>query len=172
MNFLMIFLRFIHIFSGVFWVGSTFFLVSFVQPTVVATGAEGQKFMQHLAFRTRFTASMIGVGILTVLSGLTMYWRITDFQWKLISTSYATVLGLGGIAGILAFGAGYYLINRPTQRMKALAVAMGASEGPPTPDQLAEMRSLGNAVAQGGRVTATLMALALLGMALAQYIIY
>ncbi len=99
-----------------------------------------------------------------------MYWHIIDFQWKYISSSYASVLGLGGIAGLLAFATGYYLVNRPTQRMKALGDAMRASGGAPTPDQLAEMGSLGKSVAQGGQITAVLMALALVAMSVAQYI--
>jgi len=54
--------------------------------------------------------------------------------------------------------------------MKALGVAMGATGVAPTPDQLAEMESLGKSVAQGGQITAVLMALALVAMSVAQYI--
>ena len=45
MAILIIVLRIIHIFSGVFWVGFAFFNIGFLQPTVKATGAEGQKTM-------------------------------------------------------------------------------------------------------------------------------
>ncbi|MGB3716048.1 MAG: hypothetical protein WA996_16605 [Candidatus Promineifilaceae bacterium] len=37
----MVILRLIHIVSGIFWAGATFFLVGFVSPAVQATGLEG-----------------------------------------------------------------------------------------------------------------------------------
>lgn len=66
---LMIVMRIIHNISGVFGAGTAFFMISFVASTVIATGAEGQKFMQQLALRSRFTTAMLAVAVLTVLSG-------------------------------------------------------------------------------------------------------
>jgi uncharacterized membrane protein len=50
---LIIILRIIHIFSGVFWVGVSFFNIGFLQPTIRATGAEGQAVMRRLSQKTR-----------------------------------------------------------------------------------------------------------------------
>ena len=38
---LMISMRIIHIFAGVFWAGTSFFMLSFVTPSMIATGADG-----------------------------------------------------------------------------------------------------------------------------------
>jgi uncharacterized membrane protein len=171
MNFLMIAMRIIHIFSGVFWVGTSFFMISFVTPSVIATGAEGQKFMQQLAFRTRFTTAMLGVAVLSVLSGLVMYWQIFEFRVNALSTGYGLLLTLGAIAAFIAFLTGYFMQNRTTAKMKALFESITASGGPPSPEQQAEMRSLSAAVTRGGQVTSVFLALALLGMSIAQYVV-
>ncbi len=171
MNFLMISMRIIHIFAGVFWVGTSFFMISFVTPSVIATGAEGQKFMQQLAFRTRFTTAMMAVAVLSVLSGLVMYWEIFEFRLNALSTGYGLVLTLGAIAGFIAFLSGYFMQNRITGKMKALSAAIAAADGPPTPEQQAEMKALGETVARGGQVTSVFLALALLGMSIAQYVV-
>ena len=47
-------LRFVHIFSAIFWVGTTLFLVLFLEPTVRSLGPDGGKFMQRLLGGTRF----------------------------------------------------------------------------------------------------------------------
>jgi uncharacterized membrane protein len=131
MNVLMIVMRIIHIFSGVFWAGTAFFMISFVAPSVIATGAEGQMFMQQLAFQSRFTTAMLAVAVLTVLSGLVMYWQIFEFQLRALSTGYGLMLTLGAVAGFIGFLTGYFMQNRITQRMKAISATIAASGGHP-----------------------------------------
>jgi uncharacterized membrane protein len=172
MNYLMISMRIIHIFAGVFWAGTSFFMLSFVSPAVIATGAEGQKFMQQLAFRTRFTTAMMGVAILTVLSGLVMYWQIFNFRLSALSSGYGLMLTLGAIAGFIGLLTGYFLQNRITVKMKALSESIAAAGGPPTPEQQAEMKSLSETVTRGGQITSVSLALALLGMSVAQYVFF
>lgn len=172
MNFLMISMRIIHIFAGVFWVGTSFFMISFVTPAVIATGAEGQKFMQQLAFRTRFSTAMMGVAVLTVLSGLVMYWQIFEFRLNALSTGYGLMLTLGAIAGLIGFFTGYFLQNRTIRRMKDISSSIATSGGPPSPEQQAEMKSLSETVSRGGQITSVFLALALLGMSVAQYVYF
>jgi hypothetical protein len=52
--------------------------------------------------------------------------------------------------------------------MQALTAEIATAGGPPTPDQLAEMGILGKRLAVGGRITATLLTLALIGMSAAE----
>lgn len=172
MNYLMILMRIIHIFAGVFWAGTAFFMISFVTPTVIATGAEGQKFMQQLAFRTRFTTAMMGVAILTVLSGLVMYWQIFNFRLSALSNGYGLLLTLGAIAGFIGFLTGYFMQNRNTQKMKVLSESFASAEAPPTAEQQEEMKSLAATVSRGSQITAVFLALSLLGMSIAQYVFF
>jgi uncharacterized membrane protein len=172
MNYLMISMRIIHIFSGVFWAGTSFFMLSFVTPSVIATGAEGQKFMQQLAFRTRFTTAMMAVAILSVLSGLVMYWEIFEFRLSALSYGYGLMLTLGAVAGFIALLTGYFMQNRITNKMKTLSLTIAASGGPPSPEQQAELKSLSETVSRGSQVTSVFLALALLGMSIAQYVYF
>jgi len=103
MNVLMIVLRVIHIFSGVFWVGVSFFNLGFLQPTVQATGNEGQKVMQHLTSHTRFTVTAYTAATLTLLSGWIMYWNLFGFRLSVLSLGYGLFLTIGGIAGTIAW---------------------------------------------------------------------
>jgi uncharacterized membrane protein len=171
-NYLMITMRIIHIFSGVFWAGTSFFMLSFVTPTVIATGQEGQKFMQQLAFRSRFTTAMLAVAILSVLSGLVMYWEIFEFRLTALSSGYGLMLTLGAIAGLIGFFTGYFMQNRTTRKMKLLSSTITDSGAPPSPEQQAEMKSLSETVAKGGQITSVFLALALLGMSVAQYFFF
>jgi hypothetical protein len=81
---LIIVLRVIHIFSGVFWVGFAFFNYGFLQPTVKATGAEGQKTMQYLTQKTRLLSAVYATATLTMLSGLILYWIFLGFRFSAI----------------------------------------------------------------------------------------
>ncbi len=172
MNFLMISMRIIHIFASVFWAGTSFFMLSFVTPTVIATGAEGQKFMKQLAFRTRFTTAMMAVAILSVLSGLVMYWELFEFRLNTLSSGYGLMLTLGAIAGFIGFLTGYFMQNRTTKKMKKLSLSIAATGEPPSPEQQAELKSLSETVSRGSQITSVFLALALLGMSIAQYVYF
>src|SRR2546426_11384094 len=71
----MILLRVIHILSGVFWAGATFFLVGFLQPVVAASGPEGGRLMQRLTSQKRFQMAMPVAAGVTILSSLAPYCR-------------------------------------------------------------------------------------------------
>src|SRR2546428_4872640 len=94
----MILLRVIHILSGVFWAGATFFLVGFLQPVVAASGPEGGRLMQRLTSQKRFQMAMPVAAGLTILSGLALYGRVSagvQIAW----TTSGTGLVLAGSSG-------------------------------------------------------------------------
>ncbi len=161
-------LRIIHIFSGVFWAGGSFFILSFVQPTANATGEEGQRFVQHMTTRTRFGTAMAGVAILTTLSGLWMYWRIFGFQLGAFATGYGVMLSIGALAGIGGLISGLVLQGLPLQRVIAIGKEIAAAGGPPAHEKLAEIQGLVARIQRGAQLTATLLAIALLFMAAAE----
>src|SRR5436309_9725387 len=76
-NVTMVVLRLIHILSGIFWVGTTFFLVGFLQPVIAQSGPEGGRFAQRLMSQKRFQAAMSVAAGLTILSGLVLYGRVS-----------------------------------------------------------------------------------------------
>lgn len=172
MDILVAVLSLVHIFSGVFWVGTSFFAISFINPAVQALGDDGQKFMRHLAFKTRFSITMLSVALLTVLSGLIMYWNISGFRSGWITSGYGVMLTLGAVFGFLGLASGYFMQFRNVQAMKALSAELQSGGGPPSPEQMQRMQSLSESVSRGGRITTVLLAIALIGMSTAQYVTF
>ena len=171
MDSLMVVMRLVHIFSGVFWVGVTLFMVSFLEPTIEATGEAGKKFMQHLSTRTRFSSAMAVVAVLTVVSGFIMYWRLSGFRLGWVSSGYGLFLTIGSIAGIIAFFSGFLIQSRSINQLKVVGAQIQASGGPPSAEQIDEMSVLSERISKGGVISAILMSIALVGMSLAQYIV-
>ena len=73
MYILLILLRLIHVFAGVFWAGTAFAMSSQITPAVKASGEAGVKFMQQLGIKSNFSPVMGMAATLTFLSGLIMY---------------------------------------------------------------------------------------------------
>ena len=168
MDWLTILLRIIHIFSGVFWAGTTFFFVAFLSPSVNATAPEGSKVMGYLIQRTRYVNVITLAAVLNPISGLWMYWN--EFHFNAFTSSYGWGLSLGGLAGLIAAGVGL-LVTRPAAvKMGELGKKIQAAGGPPTPDQMKQLQLLGGKLASGARLTAILLTLALLGMSTARYL--
>src|SRR5437899_12241622 len=102
-NVTMVVLRLIHILSGIFWVGTTFFLVGFLQPVVAQSGPECGRFAQRLMSQKRFQAAMSVAAGLTILSGLVLYGRgCSGFQQAWVASVPGPVPSLGGRASTAA----------------------------------------------------------------------
>ncbi|MFQ5419025.1 MAG: hypothetical protein ACE5EY_01550 [Anaerolineae bacterium] len=159
----MIILRLIHIFCAIFWVGTTLFMVGFLETAVQASGPEGGKVMQKLVGSTRFPLVIAIAGWLTVLSGLWMYWQMTGFHAAVMFDTRLP-LTLGAIAGIAAGIVGTVIQGRASGQLAALGQEMAAQTEPPSPEQLAALGGLQATLKRGGRLNAVLMALAVIGM--------
>lgn len=162
-------LRIIHIFSGVFWVGFAFFNMGFLQPTVKATGAEGQKTMQYLTQKTRLLSTVYTTATLTMLSGLVMYGMISGFRPAFIRSGYGIVLTTGSIAGIIAWIYAAIVIRDIFNRMRIIGQAIQAQGGPPSPEQATQLQALVARLGKVGQVALVFLVIALLGMSIAQY---
>ncbi len=98
----MLWLRLVHILAGVFWVGSAVFMAAIVLPAARAAGAEGGVFMERLMQQPRTRAALGAAMLLTVLSGLALYGRLSGgFARGWVTSPKGLALGLGAIATIL-----------------------------------------------------------------------
>lgn len=170
MNLLMIVLRIIHIFSGIFWVGVSVFNIGFLQPTVQATDGEGQKVMQYLTSQTRFTTTVYTTATLSLISGWLMYWRLFEFRLAALASGYGLMLTIGGIAGTLAWIIAMFVIRRIISDMGAVGAAIRTQGTPPSPEQSSQMQALGARMTTMGQWGVALMTLAVLGMSTARYV--
>jgi uncharacterized membrane protein len=167
---LIITLRVIHIFGGMFWVGFAFFNIGFLQPTVKATGVEGQKTMQYLTRKTRLLSTVYATATLTMLSGLIMYWILSGFRLAFIRSGHGLVLTVGSIAGIIAWIYAVVVIRGIFKQMQTIGEDVQAQSSPPTPDQAAQLQALAARLGKVGQVALVFLVISLLGMATARYV--
>lgn len=165
MDWLMVSLRIVHIFAGVFWVGATYTMILFVFPTVEALGDDSKKFMQHFMQGGKFSKRMAAASGLTVLSGLLMYGKLFHGLAPL-NTGSGLALTLGSLFGLLTMGMGMST-GRKTKEIQALGAEMAG--GAPKPEQVSRMAQLQASLARSGSLSAILMTLSLLGMILSEY---
>lgn len=162
-------LRLIHIFSGVFWAGVALMMAGFVNPSAKAIGPEGGKFMQQLARQNRFPSVMETTAILNILSGLWLYWLVSGgFQVNWVISKGGLALTIGGVGAIVAYGLSYVFQKPAAKRMAALGREIQAAGGPPSPEQTAEMQAQQKRLTQGGLLSAVLLAIVVVGMAVAR----
>ncbi|MGH7751712.1 MAG: hypothetical protein ACREN5_02760, partial [Gemmatimonadales bacterium] len=139
MNLLLVVMRLLHIGLGVFWVGTILFNAFFLGPAMAEAGPDGAKVMAGL-MRRRFMQIMPAVGIVTILSGLWLYWHVSGgFQAGYMRSRGGMTLGLGALAAILSFAVGITVV-RP-------AMVRATSATDPATAQAARLRA-----ARGGRI--------------------
>ena len=166
MNLLVIVLRILHIFSGVFWVGSAVFNSLFLGPAAGATAEAGQKVVAHLVTKARLTATISAAAGLTVLAGGALYWIDSQGLTSLWTRSGpGTGFGLGALFALvgLVFG---LMVGR---NMSTLVAVGSQITGKPTPQQLSKIQAAQKQLAYAGPATTVSLLLALLCMATARY---
>jgi uncharacterized membrane protein len=173
MDYFMILLRIIHIGGAVLWGGSAFFVAGFLSPAAEATAPESGTFMQYLTGKTRVSQVLSVTAILVVLSGLTMYWKLSNglnLNW--ITSGQGLGLTIGGLAGLAAAGVGLSVPARATKKIAAIGQEIQAQGGPPTQVQTEGLQAAQAGLKRGGEITAVLLVIAVLGMAAAQYLAF
>lgn len=167
MDILTIILRILHIFGGVAWVGATWMVVFFVEPTVRALGPEGGKFMNYMATTRRYPLYISAAAGITLLAGITLFgvsaWAPVWYTPRALTFLIGGLVGIaGGVVGGMTGGV--------TARMTRLGGEIAQQGKPPSPEQGSEMRSLQDRLRTFARITAVLTSLALLAMAVARYV--
>lgn len=171
MDFYLIVLRWLHILGGVFWVGSTFVFAGFLEPTIRATGEEGTKVMQHLAGKTRYVTVISIAAIVNVVAGALLYWRVSSgLSSSWLQSGYGIGITVGAVAALISAVVGFGVLSRVSRRMAAIGKEIQSQGAPPSPDQIEELGKLQERMRVGGQLNAILLAVAISGMALAQYL--
>ena len=145
--------RAIHILSGVIWAGFAVVLATLVMPNLAPEGRGA--FGQYMAKSGSRIAG--GAAALTLFSGLYLMWRL---HWG-DHSAQATTLGIGALLAIVAGIAGGAISGRAAAQLGKLT---------PGPDTAAQAAALRNRLMLGGRITATLLVLSIICMAVARYV--
>ena len=168
---LQIALRLIHVFAGVFWAGTVFFLVRFLMPALAGSGAGGQTVLQQLATKQKLGIVVPITALLTVLSGLGMYARNVVGSSGVWSHSRPGITyGVGGLAAIIALIIGATMIGPNLERVVKLQLAAKAAGRALTADEEATAARLGVRIARGTRMAAALLVITVAAMAVGRYV--
>lgn len=171
MDFVLIAMRIIHVGAAMIWFGGAIVSSFFLQPTVVALGAAGQPFMEHLMNRRKLGIFFPIVATLTVLSGAVLYWRDSDgLQLTWITSATGMAFTVGGLAAIAAFVGGAVLIGPGIAKQTAVKTELAAGDGVPTAEQRARLDRADGRLKLAGRIDMPLLLLAGLTMAVARYL--
>ncbi len=169
MNFIVLILRLIHIFSGVFWVGSALMLNFYILPAAGATADAGQRFIQHLMSRTRIQTMMAATGGATLLAGVFLYWIDSNgFTSAWMKSGAGLGFGIGAVFGLIAFVVGI-MIGRNNSMLGKIGAQI---KGEPTLEQLAQISTIRKTLGILSPINAWSLILATAFMAAARYFFF
>ena len=168
---MLILLRIIHVLFGVFWVGTAIFNAVFLIPTVRALGPAGGAVMQEIAEKRKLPIYFFISGILTVLSGIGLYWHDSaGFTNGFMHSAGGMTFGFGGLLALITLLLGIFVITPAAIRASKLGAAIAAGKKPPTPEQAAEMQGLQAKLGTMAVLAASLLTLTTIAMAVARYV--
>ena len=164
-------LRIVHILLGVIWAGTLIFVALFLEPSVREAGPDGAKVMQGI-MRRKYLTFMPWIAGLTILSGVTMYWRMSaGFNGAWVTSPIGLSLGLGGLTSLVAYLLAMLEMRRPALKAAALGAALQQNPDAPNRDAtMAEIQALRQRTSRAGRWVAALLAVAVVTMAVGRYL--
>jgi hypothetical protein len=169
-----IILRLLHISFGMFWVGSALTTSFLTLPTVRATGPVGGQFFGEFMRRNRYSNLMLVAGLVTIASGLALYWDFyVGLAWSLSRPGPETIFGLGGLVAIVVAVAANTMIPSVSKKLAEIGrsiQAAGGNGGMPASELLAERGRLSLRLARIGMANAALLVVAGALMAVGRYV--
>ena len=163
-------LRLVHIICGVFWVGGDLVYFGFIEPVARKLGPESAKFMEFLMARQKLPVALSWTSRLTVLSGALLFLRDSDmFRSAWMTSTIGIGFGIGAVLGIVAVSLGEFVLGPTANRMGVVGASI---QGAPTPEQAAELNTLGARMTKVGLIEMVLSVGALAVMATARYWIF
>ncbi len=170
MNVVMVILRIIHVFAGIFWIGVLWYNVLFLSPRVKTLGQDRGRIMQTIA-APPFPQYITGAALATALSGILMFWYTSaGFDRAWLATSNGIVLAIGALLGLYVVVEGFIVVRPAGLRMAELGRQAASAGGPPNPVVMREMEKLSSTIERASARYAYLTALAVVGMVAFRYL--
>lgn len=160
--------RWVHVVTGVYWIGAVFFIGIFLGPAVEDAGPGGGAVMAALLKRKYFEV-IATAATLTIISGLFLVWvDSAHFDPAWFGSKFGATLSAGMAAAIIAYLVALAGIRPAIYRMQRVAKEM-ASQGP-TPELIASAGALRLQLHRVGKITSLLLLIAVSAMAVARYL--
>jgi uncharacterized membrane protein len=169
---LVIVLRLVHVVAGAIWVGMATFATYYLQPAIQETGPDGGKVMAAIQRRGVMTVMPI-LAVATLVSGLWLYMRAAGGQHAAFARSGpGLAFGIGGLAAIVAWLMGMFVMRPAMMKAVTLAQSLGPSASPQDRERVgAEAQRLRARASVAGKAVTHLLFLAVAAMAVARYIV-
>jgi uncharacterized membrane protein len=166
---LVLVLRLAHVAGGIMWAGAALLMAGFVVPAAQGAGADG--FLPRLMGDRRAGMYMMATAIVTILSGIALYARMSALtQGGFAASDQGITLGIGGIAGVLALLTGALGTGPAARRMGAIGARLRGEGRAPTPDEARRMGRLQARVRVGTAVSVAMMLIAIACMSVGRYV--
>lgn len=145
------FIRFLHIFSGVMWIGGAFLWGMIIAPNVLQRGPPPIRRPFLEAVLGKITNYFMISGSMTILTGFWTMGLLVGFSnigSVFSGGEYGIALGVGVVAALVMLIEGIFVIKPAGKKMLALLQAMpaptpGAPPGPPPAELVATGKKLG-----------------------------
>ena len=163
-------LRLLHIFAGVFWAGTLFFVYQFLAPALGGSGAAGDIVVQQLMLKRKMGIAIPMTALLTVLTGAAMYWRnisLSSGAWA--HSRAAGVYGLGAFTGIVSLIVGGTMIGPGFQAIIKIQLESQTGGTPLTPEQMNKIGGYRRRIGIAMRITTLGLAITVITMAIGRY---
>ena len=155
--------RTVHVMAGVTWAGATLLLAAVIVPIAVRHGAEGAG--RWTGMIARRIGPMSGISaLLTVLSGIYLFAVLHSND----SSAGGLVLRTGAIAALLSLAVGF-VVARPAGLKLERLFQQSLPASAASPDVLQQISGLGRRTVLSSRLTAALLGVAVLSMAVFRY---
>jgi hypothetical protein len=142
----------------------------FLSPSLRDAGPDGASVMAGL-MRRRIIDVMPLVAILTVLSGLYMYWYDSGgFSSSYLGSGVGITFGAGAVAALIALGIGLGVLRPSMVRTAALSRDVESVPPEQRESTMQTIQALRLRAASAGRIVAWLLAFATVAMAVARYV--
>jgi uncharacterized membrane protein len=168
MNMELIVLRALHVVGGIWWVGSMAFVAFFLFPSIREAGPAGGQVMQQLAKRNMMTWTPV-IAVITMLAGLRLMMIVGAASPGYFASTQGMTYSMGGALAILTFFHGLFASRPVALKMADISKQMAA----PDANKEALGAELKKLQAKGGlnlRITATMLLVSSLSMAIARYL--
>lgn len=171
MNWTVIVLRLLHVGLGVYWAGSIFFFATILQPAVQDLGPDGGKVMVKLFERGYLTIVPIAA-ILTVLSGWTLIWIMSDgFNATWMGSRMGIALSTGGLLATIALLMGLLVMRPAAMKIWDIAREMPTlTDESARADRMAKLGALRVKTGSAARYIFLMLVVAVAMMAVARYL--
>jgi uncharacterized membrane protein len=162
--------RLLHVVLGVFWAGTIVFNALFLVPAIGDAGPDGAKVGAAL-MRRRFLDILPATAVITILSGLWLYWRASSgFDSAYMRSGPGMTYGAGAVTAFAGFGVGMGVMRRSMLRAAQLSQSVSAAAPAERDALLATAQALRMRAARAGRVVAALLAFTAAAMAIGRYV--